>query len=186
MFDKNTTTGRRALWDFPFFEPRHRALAEALSDWPMSHEETHDMGATCRAFARELGDRGLLVHVVPEEGTKIDVRALCVIREAFGYRDFLVDSVFAMQGIGTGAIWMHGTQAQKDRYLDPARRGERIAAFALSEPEAGSDVASMITSATLDDDDYVLNGEKTWITNAGFADHYIVVARTGEAPAPRA
>jgi acyl-CoA dehydrogenase len=180
-----TPNNAREFWDFPFFEPHHAALAEALSDWPDAHGAPTDMAATCRAHARDLAERGLLSHVVPEAGTAVDVRALCVIREALGYRDLLADSVFAMQGIGTGAIWMHGSPDQQARYLPPARRGEAVAAFALSEPEAGSDVASMTTRAVADGDDYILTGEKTWITNAGFADHYITVARTGEAPGAR-
>ncbi len=176
--------GTRRLWDFPFFEANHRTLAETLGDWPASHGEPEDMAETCRAHARELAERGLLSHVVPENGG-VDVRAICVIREALGYRDLLADSVFAMQGIGTGAIWMHGTAELCERYLPRVRSGDAIAAFALSEPEAGSDVASMTTQAHADGDGYVLEGEKTWITNAGFADHYIVVARTGEAPGAR-
>jgi acyl-CoA dehydrogenase len=172
----------RAFWDLPFFEPHHVRLAETMSDWPDSHDEPADMASACRAHARALAERGLLTHVVPEQGQSVDVRALCVIREALGYRDLLADSVFAMQGIGTGAIWMHGTAEQQDRYLPRVRNGEAIAAFALSEPDAGSDVASMTTTAVRDGDDYILTGEKTWITNAGFADHYIAVARTGEAP----
>lgn len=183
-------TAPRTFWDFPFFEPRHTALAAALADWPDAHAhgdagDAGDMAATCRAHARALAERGLLEHVVPRDGAAVDVRALCVIREALGYRDLLADSVFAMQGIGTGAIWMHGSAEQKARYLPPVRRGEAIAAFALSEPEAGSDVASMTTEAVRDGDDYVITGEKTWITNAGFADHYITVVRTGEAPGAR-
>jgi acyl-CoA dehydrogenase len=183
MRDETSASGRRALWDFPFFEPHHVALAEALADWPDAHGEPADMAAACRAHARELAARGLLGHVVPEDGgAGVDVRALCIIREALGYRDLLADSVFAMQGIGTGAIWMHGSPELQRRYLPRVRAGEAIAAFALSEPEAGSDVASMTTTARAEGESYILDGEKTWITNAGFADHYIVVARTGEAP----
>jgi acyl-CoA dehydrogenase len=178
------------LWDFPFFEPHHRALAEAVSDWPEGNHDVADMAAECRRIARELAARGLLEHVVPHVGedgsvSPFDVRALCIIREVLGDRDLLADSVFGMQGIGTGAIWMHGTPRQREKYLAPVREGRALAGFALSEPEAGSDVASMTTSARRDGDGYVINGVKTWITNAPFADHYIVVARTGEAPGSR-
>jgi len=179
-----------ALWDFPFFEDRHRALAEAVSDWPEGIHDVPDMAAECRRIAADLAARGLLAHVVPEVDADgrvapIDVRALCIIREVMGDRDLLADSVFGMQGIGTGAIWMHGTPQQRARYLPPAREGRALAGFALSEPEAGSDVAAMVTEARRDGDHYILNGEKTWITNAPFADHYIVVARTNEAPGAR-
>jgi acyl-CoA dehydrogenase len=189
MKDQKTTTGW-TLWDFPFFEPRHHALAEAVADWPEGNHHVTDMAGACRRIARDLAARGLLDHVVPQvaaDGTvaPFDVRALCIIREVLGDRDLLADSVFGMQGIGTGAIWMHGTPEQRARYLAPARAGRTLAGFALSEPEAGSDVASLTTEARRDGDGYVLNGTKTWITNAPFADHYIVVARTGEAPGAR-
>lgn len=178
------------LWDFPFFEPHHLALAEAVSDWPEGNHDVADMESECRRIAADLAARGLLDHVVPQvmdDGrvAPFDVRSLCIIREVLGERDLLADSVFGMQGIGTGAIWMHGTPEQRARYLAPAREGRALAGFALSEPDAGSDVASLETTARKDGDSYVLNGTKTWITNAPFADHYIVVARTGEAPGSR-
>jgi len=180
------------LWDLPFFEESHYELAgRLLGRAGREGEHDHaDMFGTCRRIAREFGDMGLLDYVVPRQlpdgaYAPIDVRALTIIREFLGYHHILADSVFAMQGIGAGAIWMHGSPYLKERYLEPCRRGEKIAAFALSEPEAGSDVASMTTNARRHGDHYVINGTKTWITNAGFADHYVVVARTGEAPGSR-
>jgi acyl-CoA dehydrogenase len=141
--------------------------------------------AECRAMVRSLGDAGLLAYVVPETGVEFDVRAMCLIREALTYQYGIADSMFAMQGIGTLALQRSGTPEQRERYLPGCRSGQRIAAFALTEPEAGSDVASMATMAVRDGSGYVINGAKTLITNAGMADHYIVVARTGEAEGSR-
>lgn len=180
------------LWDGPFFEERHRELAASLEDWPAGdhHAQEHDMANACRGIAKELARRDLLKFVVPErlpDGSykKADVRAIALVREALGYTNGFADSVFAMQGIGTGAIWMSGSEELKARYLDPCRRGEKIAGFALTEPASGSDVASMTTNARREGDHYILNGEKTLITNGGFADHYVVVARTGEGEGSR-
>jgi acyl-CoA dehydrogenase len=139
----------------------------------------------CRRIVRALGAADLLRYVVPESGDGFDLRSICLIREGLTYDHALVDAMFAMQGIGTVAIQRYGSAAQKARYLGPCRDGSRIAAFALTEPEAGSDVASLATTAVRDGDDYVIDGDKTLISNAGFADHYIVVARTGEAPRSR-
>jgi acyl-CoA dehydrogenase len=177
-----------SLWPWPFFEDRHRALAERIGAWrcPVDGEvEEAGLGEACRAIARSLGEGGFLDMVVPQEGDTVDVRAVCVAREAISYQSVLADNVIAMQGIGTGALWLHGTPEQKAQYLDPVRRGEKIAAFALTEPATGSDVASITTTARRDGSDYVLDGGKTFISNAPFADHYIVVARTGEAPGAR-
>ncbi|MER2533784.1 MAG: acyl-CoA dehydrogenase family protein [Rhizobiaceae bacterium] len=179
---------RWSLWPWPFFEDRHRSLAERIGAWrcPVDHEvEEGELGTACRAIARSLGESGFFDMVVPGEGETVDVRAVCVAREAISYQSVLADNVVAMQGIGTGALWLHGTPEQKARYLDPVRRGEKIAAFALTEPATGSDVASITTTARRDGDDYVLDGGKTFISNAPFADHYIVIARTGEAPGAR-
>ncbi|MBX3529006.1 MAG: acyl-CoA dehydrogenase family protein [Rhizobiaceae bacterium] len=180
------------LWPWPFFEARHVALAERAAAWepPVGHEVNEaEFPTACRAIAKSLGDAGLLDPAVPSQGAEgrwsIDVRSLCIVREAVAYRSALADAVLAMQGIGTGAIWMHGTDAHKARYLDRVRRGETIAAFALTEPATGSDVASITTTARRDGDHYVLDGDKTFISNAGIADHYVVVARTGEAPGSR-
>ena len=184
---------RWTLWEWPFFEQSHRDLAVAVADWnARAHVALEGEGASkgnlvdqCRAIARNLGDADLLRYVVPPVGTTPDVRSICVIREALTYGHALADAIFAMQGIGTMAIQRFGTDAQKEKYLEPCRRGRHIAALALTEPEGGSDVASTATTAVFDGNAYVLNGEKTLISNAGFADHYIVVARTGEAPGSR-
>jgi acyl-CoA dehydrogenase len=140
------------------------------------------MNTECRAMVRSFGAAGLLDYVVPQGDAPFDVRSVCLIREGLTYQHALADAMFAMQGIGTMAIRRFGTPAQRERYLEPCRKGERIAAFALTEPETGSDVASMTTTATRDGDHYVINGAKTLISNAGMADHYLLTARTGEAP----
>lgn len=180
------------MWPWPFFEQHHVELAERAAAWksPVAHEVSEaEFPVVCREIARSLGDAGLLAPVVPSPGPDgkwaIDVRSVCIVREAVAYESALADAVLAMQGIGTGAIWMHGTDAHKARYLDRVRRGETIAAFALTEPTTGSDVASITTTARREGDHYVIDGEKTFISNAGIADHYVVVARTGEAPGSR-
>jgi acyl-CoA dehydrogenase len=173
-----------SLWPWPFFDDRHHALAERVEKWSQEHRHP---GATpmveqCRAMVRSMGQAGLLDHVVPPLDEPFDVRSVCLIREGLTFHHALADAVFAMQGIGTLAIRRFGSAWQKARYLEPCRSGERIAAFALTEPETGSDVASMSTSARKEGDHYVIDGAKTLISNAGFADHYLLVARTGEAP----
>ncbi len=180
------------LWDTPFFEDRHRAFAERLLtlDLPEEDEGNPDLAGISRTIARAMGDCGLLDVVVPlgaERGeARIDLRSVCLAREILAYRyGDIADSVFVMQGIGTAALWQTGSTALCERYLPPARRGEAIAAFALTEPETGSDVANLTTNAVRDGGDYLISGEKTFISNAGFADHYVVVARTGEAPGAR-
>jgi len=180
------------LWDWPFFDERHHDLAGRVIDWTASnhheanhHENGDDLNTQCRDIGLSLGKSGLLDVVVPRDGEEFDVRALCVIREGLTYDHALADAIFAMQGIGTLALQQHGTPEQKERYLPGCRDGSRIAAFAVTEPEAGSDVASMATTATRDGNDFVLNGEKTLISNSNFADQFLVVARTGEAPGAR-
>jgi acyl-CoA dehydrogenase len=178
---------------WPFFEERHRELEQALDGWAAAHIAQHherDVDAACRDLVRRLGGAGWLRHAVG--GTAhggaldvIDTRAICLIRETLARHSGLADFAFAMQGLGSGAITLAGTQEQKQRYLPRVARGEAIAAFALSEPEAGSDVAAMQCAATADGSDYVLNGEKTWISNGGIADFYVVFARTGEAAGAR-
>ena len=179
--------------DWPFFEPHHRTLAADLDAWCASHL-THgahdDVDASCRALVRQLGDAGWLRHAVG--GTahggvhdRIDTRAICLIREVLARHDGLADFVFAMQGLGSGAISLHGSPEQRARYLTRVATGTAIAAFALSEPEAGSDVAAMQCTARVDGDTVILDGEKTWISNGGIADFYVVFARTGEAAGSR-
>ena len=171
--------------DWPFFEERHRTLARELDAWAHKHvsqQHGHDVDAECKALVRALGAGGWLQHAV---GNKIDTRAICVIRETLARHSGLADFAFAMQGLGSGAISLAGTAAQRERYLARVARGEAISAFALSEPEAGSDVAAMQCSARVDGDHAVLNGEKTWISNGGIADFYVVFARTGEAEGSR-
>ncbi len=175
--------------DWPFFDAKHRELAAALDAWCGEHlqhvDHDGDVDAQCKSLVAQLGKAGWLNHAVASEGQAIDTRALCLIRETLARHDGLADFAFAMQGLGSGAISLQGTPAQRERYLPRVARGEALSAFALSEPEAGSDVAAMQCSATEDGDAYVLNGEKTWISNGGIADFYVLFARTGEAPGSR-
>lgn len=176
----------RTFLDWPFFDDRHRVLATELEAWcvknlPVDH---HDVDAACRALVRMLGDGGWLRCTGATEGEKLDVRTLCIMRETLARHDGLADFAFAMQGLGTGALTLFGSQDQR-RWLDKTRKGTAISAFALTEPGSGSDVASTSTTATLEGDRYVLSGEKTYISNGGIADLYVVFARTGEAPGAR-
>src|SRR3954463_2008096 len=171
--------------DWPFFEDRHRALAREVDAWAaenVAHIHGPDVDAACRQLVRALGTSGWLQHAV---GDRIDTRSICLLRETLGRHDGLADFAFAMQGLGSGAITLQGTAAQKERYLPRVARGDAIAAFALSEPEAGSDVAAMQCAARIEGDCAVINGEKTWISNGGIADFYVVFCRTGEAPGAR-
>lgn len=175
------------LWELPFFDQSHQDLAAKVLHWlaHAPHEKSGDFVGQCRGIVRALGEAGFLRYVVPEGNEKYDLRSICIIREALTYDHALLDGMFAMQGIGTIGIRQFGTEEQKAKYLPGCRKGTHVAAFALTEPEAGSDVASMATTATRDGDHFIINGDKTLISNAGFADHYIVVARTGEAPRSR-
>jgi acyl-CoA dehydrogenase len=171
--------------DLPFFEDVHRQLAHDLNAWCATNlpkSEAHDVDEACRDLVRVLGKAGWLRYVVARDVggalEKLDSRALCLIRETLAYHAGLADFAFAMQGLGSGAITLYGSDELKHRFLPKVAAGEAIAAFALSEPEAGSDVAAMTTSATLDGDNYVLNGTKTWISNGGIADFYTVFARS--------
>ena len=178
----------KAYLDWPFFDARHAGLEAALDAWAAAHvRDLHgaDVDADCRRLVRMLGEGGWLRHAVAGEGAAIDTRAICLIRETLARHNGLADFAFAMQGLGSGAIGLSGSPAQRERYLPRVARGDAIAAFALSEPEAGSDVAAMRCAARIDGDDYVLDGEKTWISNGGIADFYVVFARTGEAPGAR-
>ncbi len=176
--------------DWPFFEERHRELARALEQWALDNlgniDHGSDVDAVCRDLVRRLGAGGWLRYAVPAAYggvfERLDSRSLCLIRETLARHAGLADFAFAMQGLGSGAITLYGSDAVKQRYLPRVASGEWIAAFALSEPEAGSDVAAMTTAARLDGTHYVLDGSKTWISNGGIADFYTVVARTGEAP----
>ncbi|VVE31415.1 acyl-CoA dehydrogenase family protein [Pandoraea fibrosis] len=177
---------------WPFFDDAHRRLGTDLDAWcsrELKVDHHADTDATCVALVRQLGRAGWLKYCVPASHggalDKLDSRALCVLRETLARHDGLADFAFAMQGLGSGAITLAGSEALKQRYLPRVASGEAIAAFALSEPNAGSDVAAMACTATLDGDDYVLNGEKTWISNGGIADFYCVFVRTGEAPGAR-
>ena len=181
----------RSFLDWPFFALAHRELADALDSWAANeispHEDAEgDVDALSRLFVKKLGTAGWLEYCVPAECggrfNSLDVRSLCLIRETLARHSGLADFAFAMQGLGTASISLFGDETLKQKYVTPVGKGMRIAAFALSEPHAGSDVANMRTQARRDGDTYVLNGAKTWISNAGIADQYVVFARTGEAP----
>ncbi|HEY8356645.1 MAG TPA: acyl-CoA dehydrogenase family protein [Ramlibacter sp.] len=177
--------------DWPFFEERHGIFATELDGWArqhVAHPHGPDVDEACRTLVRQLGDGGWLRHAVAGsygEQDVIDTRAICLARETLAYHNGLADFAFAMQGLGSGAISLQGTPEQKQRYLGRVAAGEAIAAFALSEPDAGSDVANLQCAAHVEGDQVVLRGEKTWISNGGIADFYVVFCRTGEAPGPR-
>ncbi|MBT7906618.1 MAG: acyl-CoA dehydrogenase [Marinovum sp.] len=177
----------KSFLNWPFFEPRHRDLAAHLETWANANLDAIDHQSadeTCRQLVTMLGDAGFLTHsaVGGEDQQKLDVRSLCLIRETLARQDGLADFAFAMQGLGTGAISLFGSEQQKDEWLTKTRQGQAISAFALTESQSGSDVANSTMTATRDGDHFVLNGEKTWISNGGIADLYTVFARTGEAP----
>ncbi|MET0597395.1 MAG: acyl-CoA dehydrogenase family protein [Mesorhizobium sp.] len=175
----------RSFLDWPFFEDRHRRWAAGLERWCAAHLpiDHADVDAACRDIVGMLGRDGWLepTAVDPADPGQLDVRTLCLARETLARHDGLADFAFAMQGLGTGALSLYGTAEQR-RWLSKTRTGAAIAAFALSEPSSGSDVANMDMSAVRDGDHYRLTGEKTWISNGGIADLYMVFARTGEAP----
>ncbi len=173
----------RSFLDWPFFEPRHRDLALALDEWcaaNLAAIDHSDTDAACKALVAMLGKGGWLTHsaVDPDAPAALDVRSLCLIRETLARHDGLADFAFAMQGLGTGAISLFGAPEQRD-WLRKTRAGKALSAFALTEPRSGSDVANMETTARLDGDHYVIDGEKTWISNGGIADLYCLFARTG-------
>jgi acyl-CoA dehydrogenase len=180
----------RTFLSWPFFSDEHRALAAELEVFvrqevaSLLHVET-SVDAACRALVRVLGEGGWLMHAVtaPHGGARerLDVRTLCLVRETLARSWGLADFAFAMQGLGTGPITLFGSDALRERYLPLVASGERIAAFALSEPDAGSDVAAMTTTARRVDGGFVIDGVKTWISNAGIADHYVVFCRFPEA-----
>ena len=178
--------------DWPFFDPHHRQLKQDLSTWATTHiEHAHtddaNVDAQCKHLVRQLGEAGWLRHAIAGKAygglnDSIDTRSICLLREELAWHHGLADFAFAMQGLGSGAISLFGSETQKQHYLPRVAGGDAIAAFALSEPEAGSDVAAMRCSAQRVGDGYVLNGEKTWISNGGIADFYVVFARTDDAP----
>lgn len=174
--------------DWPFFESRHRAREQALDEWcarqSWAHAQSGDgLDASCREFASCLGGAGFLGIVVPEpygEDPGLDARSLCLMRETLARHEPLADFVYAMQLLGSAPISLFGSRRQKDIWLEDVAGGRSIAAFALSEAEAGSDVAAVATRAEPRRGGYLLNGSKAWISNAGVADFYVVFARTGE------
>jgi len=172
--------------DWPFLDDSHRELKSKLVDWCEQHSFGHseNVDDICRQLVADLGKAGWLKNCVPAQwggaSKKLDVRSIALCRETLAYYSGLADFSFAMQGLGSGAISLCGTDAQRQQYLPAVAAGTAIAAFALSEAKAGSDVAAIATSAELAGDEYILNGEKTWISNGGIADFYCVFARTGE------
>jgi len=173
--------------DWPFFTAQHKSFASELDRWAeqnLSADEPADVDAACRALVASLGRAGWLrrcvdgAHIGCEPG--LDVRTLCLARETLARHSGLADFAFAMQGLGSGAISLFGTPAQKAEWLPRVARGDAIAAFALSEPETGSDVANIAMRAEPSDGGFRLNGSKTWVSNGGIADLYVVFARTGE------
>ncbi len=180
----------RTFLRWPFFDDSHRRLASELEAWiaaepTVRDPDHHDVDAACRDLVRRLGAAGWIRYALPTPygvaGERLDVRTLCLARETLARASGLADFTFAMQGLGSGPISLFGSDVLRRRYLPRVASGETVAAFALSEPEAGSDVGAMTTTARRDGDGYVLDGRKTWISNAGIADHYVVFARFPEA-----
>lgn len=173
---------------WPFFEPRHRELAVKLEAWceaTIHDDEASDPDAACQALVAELGSAGFLKLCVSDGDARPDVRSLAIARETLARYHGLADFAFAMQGLGSGAISLFGTIEQKRAWLPKVASGEAIAAFAMTEPECGSDAANMQTSAMRDGNEWVLVGEKTYISNGGIADFYLTFARTGEGEGAR-
>ena len=178
--------------EWPFFEPRHRDLSRRLDEFVESGAldavDHADADASCRKLVRAMGKAGLLEAAVALPGgdaSGIDSRSACLARETLAWRDGLADFAFAMQGLGSGAVAIAGSPELRAAVLPKTRSGEWLSAFALSERDAGSDVAAMACSARLDGEHYLIDGEKTWISNGGIADVYTLFARTGEAPGAR-
>lgn len=175
--------------DWPWFSDAHRELDRSLTSWISQHPELgepdeNDVDETCRVMVRSLGEAGWLQFTIPAQFggrlDRIDVRSLCLIRERLAYQSGLADFAFAMQGLGAGPISLFGSDELKQKYLPRIASGESIAAFAISEAEAGSDVAGMRTTARKDGGQYVIDGEKTWISNGGIAGQYVVFCRRAE------
>lgn len=176
----------RSFLDWPFFDAQHRDLAARLEAWCAAHlpVDHGDVDAACRGLVAALGKGGWLRHSGAAAGERLDVRSLCLIRETLARHDGLADFAFAMQGLGMGPVSLFGTPAQQ-AWLERTRAGTAIAAFALTEPGSGSDVAATATTATRVPGGWRIEGEKTWISNGGIADVYVLFARTGEAPGAR-
>lgn len=173
---------------WPFFAPRHRALASAIKAWcgkNLGETDETDLDDECRILVRELGAAGFLKLCVADADKRPDVRSLAIVRETLAYHSALADFAFAMQGLGSGAISLFGTIEQKRQWLPRVARGEAIAAFAMTEPECGSDAANIATSAMRDGNEWVLVGNKSYISNGGIADFYVTFARTGEGEGAR-
>jgi acyl-CoA dehydrogenase len=173
---------------WPFFEPKHRELADTLRRWcadNLTGRYAEDLDSECRTLVRELGAAGFLKLSVADGKHRPDVRSLAIARETLAYHSALADFAFAMQGLGSGAISLFGTIEQKRAWLPRVASGEAIAAFAMTEPECGSDAANMQTSAMRDGNEWVIVGEKTYISNGGIADFYLTFARTGEGEGAR-
>jgi acyl-CoA dehydrogenase len=177
----------RSFLSWPFFEPKHRELADKLQAWCAKAlpEQTGDLDEDCRALVQALGSAGFLKLSVADAKHRPDVRSLAIVRETLAYHSALADFAFAMQGLGSGAISLFGTVEQKRQWLPSVASGEAIAAFAMTEPECGSDAANIQTSAMKDGNEWVLVGEKTYISNGGIADFYVTFARTGEGEGAR-
>jgi acyl-CoA dehydrogenase len=179
--------------DWPFFEARHKEIAGRLDAWAQAqlvNFSDDDVDVACCELVQRLGNDGWLRHAIGGKAygavsDGIDTRMICLIRETLARHLGLADFAFAMQGLGSGAISLFGTDEQKRKYLPGVANGSLIAAFALSEPEAGSDAGALKCEARHEGDDYILNGEKTLISNGGIAAFYVVFARTGEAPGTR-
>ena len=171
------------MLEWPFFEAKHRELADDIKSWCANNLEdrfSDDLDSECRSLVRELGAAGFLKLSVSDAKHRPDVRSLAIVRETLAYHSALADFAFAMQGLGSGAISLFGTVEQKREWLPRVASGEAIAAFAMTEPECGSDAANMATSAMRDGNEWVIVGEKTYISNGGIADFYVTFARTGE------
>ena len=181
-------TAQPEHWDWPFLTEAHREVASEAAAFAAALAGEHPLATTsavdayCRGLVSEMGRRGLTGYCVrAADGGRqpeLDARSICLIRETLARTDGLADFAFAMQGLGSGAISLAGDEALRQRYLPGVAQGRLIAAFALSETDAGSDVAAMTTMARRDGADYVLDGSKTWISNGGIADFYCVFART--------
>jgi acyl-CoA dehydrogenase len=175
----------RGFLAWPFFEPRHRELEERLQVFSGRLGLSNNVDAYCRKLVAALGSAGFLKLTVADGKNRPDVRSLSIARETLAYHSGLADFAFAMQGLGSGAISLFGTVEQKRQWLPKVASGEAIAAFAMTEPECGSDAANIQTSAMKEGNEWVLVGEKTYISNGGIADFYVTFARTGEGEGAR-